>query len=595
MISIEQKVRQSTTRGNGTAVTDVSAILRRGLDHAERIVRNAVNWQDQNGRIIDPYEQKETNTVTARFLGALGLQIQHGRCLDLIPSCAAALTPALEDLFHKRARDWGEFIVKEAFMAYIALKGKVPRAQYDQWTHLLADYDPETTYGHTWTNTPDPAAMHNYVTFGIAGEALKKKFGLADHTAFMDKYIAQQLDRCDENGMYNDPHSPLVYDVTPRMNLSIAMWAGYDGTQHENLSETLKRGGLSQLLYQSSTGEFPFGGRSNQQNFVEVSFAIVCLFEARRWAGMGDMLMAGAFMRAAGLALRAIEKYLRHSPIYFNKNLFPPETQHGRQRSYGFYGAYSLLIASQIGFASLMADETIASMACPAERGGYVFIPTASFHKIFANCGGTHLEIDTNADFKYDATGLGRVHFRGCPAELCLSSPITATPGYLTCVPPAPENIVIGPGRQGHWLAGWNGEQLRTTVRVTAATPERVAFSVEYEHAGDVICESYELLPGALNLQIDQQTDLPLEFRMPLLKTDGAEIAETTALAHGFEVVYRGCVCKIECLTPDTNIRLEEFEAPNRNGIYNVARFSTAGRRLQFHISARQLRPVQQA
>ena len=42
------------------------------LELAERIVRAAVSWQDAStGRILDPYEHKETPTVTARFIGAL--------------------------------------------------------------------------------------------------------------------------------------------------------------------------------------------------------------------------------------------------------------------------------------------------------------------------------------------------------------------------------------------------------------------------------------------------------------------------------------------------------------------------------------------
>lgn len=88
----------------------------------------AVNWQDAvSSRIIDPYEKKETNTVTARYVGALGLLIMRGRCQDLKESCAKALTPALEDLFYNKTY-WGKFITKEASMAYLALKDKVQPA-----------------------------------------------------------------------------------------------------------------------------------------------------------------------------------------------------------------------------------------------------------------------------------------------------------------------------------------------------------------------------------------------------------------------------------------------------------------------------------
>ncbi len=585
MTSVEQKVRRVLKQSPAVVARADDSIYQRCLGHAERIVRNAVRWQDGSGRIIDPYEKKETNTATARFLGALGLQLLHGRCADLIEPCAAALTPALEDLYYRRARYWGEFIVKEALMAFIALKGKVPRSQSDQWTHLLADYDPETTYSRTLTNTPKPEALHNFVTFGIAGEALKQKYGLADNTAFMDKYIAQQLTRCDENGMYNDPHAPLVYDVTPRMNLSIAMWAGYHGAQYEKLSETLKRGGLSQLLYQSSIGEFPFGGRSSQQNFTEISFAIVCLYEARRWADTGDKAMAGAFMRAAALAMQAIEKYLLASPVFFNKNMFPPETQHGRQRSYGFYGVYSLLIASQIGFACRMADDTIPETTCPAECGGYVFQPATTFHKVFAACGGVHLEIDTNADFKYDATGLGRLHFAGCPAELCLSVPITATPDYLTCVPAAPDNIAIGPGWDGCWLAALAGETLRARCEILEQNAGRIRFNVDYEYESCAISELYEITAAGMELTVVQKNGYPLNLRVPLLASNGRDTSTITVLRDGFEVLFKGFVYGVRCLNDRVTARMETFDAPNRNGIYKVGRLTVADASLRCRFS----------
>lgn len=572
--NVEGKVRLSIKGGSfmeGKAVPAASTLY---LDLAENIVRQAVGWQNEDGRIIDPYEGKETNTATARYVGALGLLIQQGRCLDLSESCAKALTPALEDLFYGKTSGWGEFIAKEACMAYMALKDRAAPDVVAHWRHLLGDYDPETTYSATFKN--HPGALDNFCTFAIAGEAMKKKLGLADNEAFMDRYVEQQLTRFDKNGMYNDPHSPMTYDMVARMNLCLALWAGYRGRHFEKLDETLMRGALSQLLCQSPTGECPFGGRSNQQNFNEATFALICEFEAVRWAGQGDSRMAGAFKRAASLAISSIEKYLRETPIYFTKNAFPPETQHGRQKGYGFYGAYSLLIASQLGFASLIADGKIKEDACPAECGGYVFITEDSFHKVFANCAGTHVEIDLNADFMYDATGLGRVHFINCPAELVLSAPITANPSYLTSTPPSPENISIGPGWDGTWLATLNGDKLRSDCKVLDASHSRIRFSVNYNYASAGVSEEYDISRDEMKVSAMRHDGRALDFRMPLLKTNGRDNAQIKLRDDGFEALFKDFAYQATSQSPNVKIEMGGVDAPNRNGIYRTALFKNA-------------------
>lgn len=578
MTYAEEKVRQSLAvagSGNRKAVPPASS---RYLDLAEVIAREAVKWQNDDGRIIDPYVNQETNTVTARFVGALGLLIQQGRCLDLAGSCAMALSPALEDLFHKKT-NWGEFIVKEACMAYASLYDKVPPALRGEWRHLLADYDPELAYARTFTN--HPSDLQNYCTFAIAGEAFKKKLGLADNTDFMDRYAEQQLTCFDENGMYIDPASPTTYDAVSRMNLSLAMWAGYDGKYMDSLDKTLENGALSQLLYQSSTGECPFGGRSNQQNFNEVTFSLVCEYEARRWKRKGDLSIAGAFKRAAALAIDSIEKYLRETPVLFTKNMFPSETQHGREKGYGFYGAYSLLIASQLGFASLLADESILEGNCPAECGGYIFETGKEFHKIFAASRGTHIEIDTNADFHYDSTGLGRIHFAGFPSALALSIPMTPEPSYLLSVPAAPENIAVGPGADGKWLASLNGKNLSSKCEILKEEKDCIEFVMNYSTTSGPVSEHYIISEKTLDISAKWQNTDKISFRVPLLETDGRSISDIRNSSDGFEVSFQDCIYKVKCLTPDTEVKLEDFEAPNRNGIYKVGRFSSSGNEIR--------------
>ena len=296
--------------------------------------------------------------------------------------------------------------------------------------------------------------------------------------------------------------------------------------------------------------------------------------------------MAGAFKRAAAIAINSIEKYLAASPIYFTKNLFPPETQHGRQKGYGFYGAYSLLIASQLGFAALVADSNLKELKCPAECGGYIFISEGRFHKTFANCGGIQIEIDSNADFNYDSTGLGRMHFANCPVELILSTPITATPGYLTTIPPSSENIAIGPSWDRLWLAGLNGDRLHATCKVLEETGNKVRLEMHYDYGSSNVSELYDISSEGVEIAVTQHQNQPLEFRIPLLKTNGKDTSEIKICDHGFGLSFQGFIYQVSCLTPDVKVAMESFEAPNQNGIYSIGRFSVTSNHMLIHFSA---------
>lgn len=544
------------------------------LEPAERIVRHGATWMNEEGRIIDPYEKKETNTATARFVGALGLLLTAGRCEELEELCAKALTPALEDLYYNRT-DWGEFIVKEAIQAYAYLKDRSPRQQVKRWARMLSEYDPVKWY----KSTRDGILDHNYVTFVVAGEMMKRKLGLADNIDFIEACIEKQLRLFDEHGMYHDPGCPLTYDITARMNLSLAMWAGYEGKHRNELADVLHRGAMAQLQYQSPTGECPFGGRSSQQNFNEITFAILCEYQAIQEHARGDVELAGQLKRAAVLAFTSIEKYVRETPVFFNKNKFPPDTQHGRQKGYGFYGAYSLLIASQLGFARLLADDTLVPKPCPAETGGVLFVTDKGFNKVFATTKDYHVEIDRNPpNPEYDATGLGRLHAIGFPTDLALSMPINAVVSYLTVTPPAPENVVIGPGCDRVFLASLQGESLQSTVNIEKQSKTEIRFTITYSRSDELfVTERYAVSPAGVRIQAHGPGASEMNFRVPLLKTNGRDETVITRGDDGFTVMLKLFEYSARCLNPAAGIVFEDFEAPNRNGIYRIGRMNVPG------------------
>ena len=571
------------------------------LDLSEPILRQALPWQDADGRIIDPYEPGDgtgfPSFTAARFVGALGFLIDAARCTDLVDVCALSLDATCSDLFHAdeipiRGAD---FYPKELMRGYLALRDEVDPARVSRWSRHLGGYDPERNYSQVLSKH-GPEELHNFVTFALAGEVCKKKYGIADNTGFIERHLEAQRRWFTELGMYRDPNDPMTYDYTSRMNLSLALYWGYDGAHFAFIDEMLRRAGLVTLRFVSASGEAPYGGRSNQFQFNEATLAVVCEYEAGRYKALGDLDLAGAFKRTARLAVLSIRRWLELSPLRFVKNGFPPDSQHGRQSSYGLYGAYSLLIASQLGFAHLVADDSIEEGPAPSEIGGHLLHLPEAFHKIFATCGGYHVELDTRGDHHYDSTGLGRVHRVGAPTELALSTPMVSDPSYLVSVDPAPRGVAIGPGwripgEQICWLADLSDE-----IEATRVDPRRedsltgVVFRVEYR-GGLPGCESVaeEYLIDWGGVIITDTVSGAIDgilVQIPLLETDGLRSAELRVTRTGFVVGYRGFRYSARCLAPSgVKVSVEPFAAPNRNGVYRVGCFESAGNSITYHLS----------
>lgn len=576
------------SQGGRTGTRDLYVSL------SERIVRGSIAWQDPAGRIIDPFVGRETPTATPRFVGALAGLMLQGRCLDLADHGRRALTVAAEDLFaaDETALPGAEFYTKELVLGYLALAKMSDGALVDRWRRWLGTFDPGRNYQEVIGKRPADE-LFNFCTFGLAGEGLKRMCGLAANDDFIERHLATQIARFTAAGQYRDPHCPMVYDAVGRMNLSLLLHAGYRGPLFAEVDELLRRGALTMLSCLSPTGEAPFGGRSNQQNFNEATVALICEFEANRYRQRGDLAQAGVFKRAAGRATQSVRRWLELDPVRFTKNEFPPESQHGRQRTYGFFAAYSLLIASQFGFAGWLADSTLAEAPDDAGARGRVSPLSDDFHKVFATHGAYYVEIDTRADFHYDATGLGRLHKAGVPTETALSTPIVADPDFLLSVPAAPRNVAIGPGwvRDGRliWLANLSAEIQSVDVEVIEESETQTAFRLVYHLAanGGSVSETYRLSRDGLEIEcaVSEPTEAVC-FQVPLIRTDGRHRSRLEMAGCGFQVFYQGHAYFVQSLDPSqVETRLEEFAAPNRNGVYDVGVFTLRGNCLRCRLS----------
>ena len=570
------------------------------LNLAERIVRHSLDWQDEHGAIISPVVGRETSTTTARFVGAVGVCIWGGRCDDLIETCALSMDYCCEIMAGERppGGPFGgpEFYTKELMFAYFALAGKVDEDRRRRWGKQLGSFDP-------WARYPSWRSWHdsNFPIYAVCGEQLKTFAGLADSRDAIDAVLDNQFKLINPWGMYRDPHDPFTYDLTDRQQLGMLPHFGYQGRHSGWIDEATRRGALTQLLYTSVTGQMPYGGRSNQYHIMEAMAATVCELEARRYKDTQPEY-AAAFKRAGRLAANSLRSWiLDHERPFITKNRFDAEQRHGDAGYDGSpYACYALLIASILGTAYQLADESIPEGPAPTDRGGYVFQLWPSFHRTFATCGPYHLEIDNRGQAGHDATGLGRFHKRGIRPKTALSMSIPANSAVQMSIESAPDYAAIGP------VVKWGLKQARLAgmadsiycqgifaadLTVITETPERVAFSLRY--SGDLIgaqaiIETYELTPDGLTIIPSVEAGELCEFVVPLLVTCGMVASLIERLDNGFRVTYEGAVYEV---TVDDaaglDVVLGQKDLPNINGIYRLGKFvgDVAGRRFRLTLS----------
>jgi hypothetical protein len=537
------------------------------LDIAERIIRTAIPWQDETGTVIDPYKGEETNSCTARFVGTLGQLIAAGRCHDLIDACIAGYEACLLRLDEVKTSP--EFWTKELMYAHRALKGKVPDARIDRWNAVWETHDPRSCYRCMAENL-----TVNSVVFALAGEYFKHRNGLIPDIAIVDELMSSQRNLFTPHGMYRDPKDPITYDLVVRQQLDLIRSYGYQGTHLPWLEETSRRGALTALLYQSSVGQAPFGGRSNQFLFVEAHFACMCESHARFYAAAGDHLMAGIFKRAGRRAVSLTLPWIMNfEPYHHTKQGFSPSLQHGVD-SGGFYSIYGILMGSLCGTAYHLADEEIEERLIPSELGGYTFGLWPDFHKVFATGSGYHLEIDTCADLKKDATGLGRFHRLGVRPEAALSGGIAAEADYTFAFDKPVHNLAIGPAwtyesGDEHRLA--DHDQIEdVTLDIQEESVDRLNFSITYNlPTSEIIEEHYELTSDGLRYTVDiSPKPVKTCILIPIISTDG-DASSTEKLSNSLmEVTYRDAIYRIQ-FTDDIRYRPDP-PAANRNAFYKT-------------------------
>lgn len=547
----------------------------RYLDVAERIVRALADYQDETGAIVDPYHRDEHRLIHAqtRFVGALGRLIAAGRRLDLIEACVKGYEGYLMRLHEVEHAP--EFWVKELMYAHGALRDKIPLERLGRWKEVWCTHVPRSQYKAACGGL----RYHNLVVFVLTSEFFKIEQGLGGDQELIEEAIRYLSQDFTAYGMYRDPDDPMTYDLVVKQQLDLVRACGYAGEHRAWITEICRRGALTSLLCQSVTGQMPFGGRSNQFHFVEAHFACLCESQARFYKDMGDSIMAGVFKRAGRRAFQITLPWIMDmEPLRQIKQGFHPRLEHGLD-SGGYYTVYGALAASLCGTAYHLADEEIEERITPAELGGFVFDLWPGFHKVFATCEGYHVEVDTRADHRKDATGLGRLHRIGVWPETALSGSISSDANYTFGVERAHRNLAFGPAwkdaeGQEHCLADLESEIEDVRLTIRKETPEEVCFEMAYR--GDLggcstIIEAYSLTSKGLAYSIDLHPEPSASYILvPVIISDGQIEASILEAPCGMDVMYRGAVYGIRLRAGKMGAFTEDPPAPNRNALYRT-------------------------
>lgn len=543
----------------------------RYLDLMEKAL-SAYSEEHIDRYFFDVREKGLTEHGFPRLTANIGILIAHGRRRELFPLFVDMMEFCCTQIPGRHAAN--DFSVKEIALALLALEN-CPLLEKDRlngWKTALSALDPWKDYDCI---APAPnVRVGNWAAYGAASEFMREKLGICDAAAFLARQIPSQLLSVDENGMYRDPHEPMLYDFATRSQFAVLLHFGYDGPWRDKLDDCLRRAGEMTLKMQSVTGEIPYGGRSNQFLFNEAYLAAVCEFEAARYAKEGNLSLAGQFRDAAALALDSLFDWMeRLEGKRHIKNRFSMESAYGCE-GYGYFDKYMISLASFIYLAYLFAADAIPGQPCPARIGGFTARTSEYFHKFFANCGGYFLEYDLNADPHYDASGLGRVHREGAPSAICLSLPCPSHPKYTVDID-RPFSLSLCPGirQNGEWIFsadktvvheadGFFADDSSVSAAITCRFPENICVKTRYT-------------VNTEGVQIEISGEGELAYMLPAFVFDGETRTEIHTDSHSLSVFYNGWICRY---TTNGTISDSGRLAANRNGHYRM--FTACGKNI---------------
>lgn len=561
---------------------------------AEHVIDVALNeWWDGTGHILDPYETADRwrGGTAARFACPAAILARYRGRHDLIaPACLALdqLTATIAEATAARSTPFIpgvlDLTAKEIMLGRDHLAPLVPAERVRAWDQALGTLDPEVAYTAARKRQRD-ARPNNYEAYASVGEWLRHRAGLADTRAWIERVTDWNLEWTTAHGLYRDPDDPATYDLSVRQNWSELLYHGYDGPAAERLDELLRRGGITMLLMVSPLGWAPFGGRSNLFVHNEAMIACVAACEAQRWRKLDRPEVAGAFQQVGRRAAAVAQAYYRLSPLRNLKNRFPPSSKHGRDTRYGEYAVYSLLGASLFARAATMTDDDIPLARTPVGTHGTLLHLFPEFHRTFASCGDTQIQIDTRAQMAHDATGVGRMHRVGVPPALGMSCSIAPEASYIVSRGATGRALAMGPAWRtgsGDWqsLAQLSGEIANVRCEVHRMDDEAVEWSLVHQLQDQQVRsvrQRYCLAPGSLRIEVE--LDGPIQaaaMEIPCLCYDGEQEAAIQVGSNSVVVRFQGASLDVRG-DHVQQVVLSSQEHASRQAVYRAARLECGG------------------
>lgn len=501
-----------------------------------------------------------------RLTANMGVLISHGRRRELLSLFKEMMELCCDMLLRVGVKAANEFSVREIVCCIKALEssGAVEKELLLSWKKKISLIKAPECYDVVVESEND--IITNWAIFGAVSEFSRLSFGMGGDLDFVERQLSCQFQWIDENSMYCDypktrEHQPIVYDIVSRGLFAILLSFGYDGVYRDRLDRILESSAPYTLMMQSPNGEIAFGGRSNQFLHNEPWLMVLFEYEARRYLKRGDIKRAGEYKAAVERALRVTGDWLAKEPIRHIKNRFPTETKYGCEK-YAYFDKYMITTASFLYAAFLVCDDSLPS-AYREDLAPTAFATSDRFHKVFLKSGGYMAELDLNADKRYDACGLGRVHRQDAPSALCLSCPCPAEPVYTVDIP-EPKAFSLSSaamGDKGEWILGFDKPLELKELK----TDSDSAFA-SFDHSlseGLSIFEGYRVNREGVTIKIRGKGKIG--YTLPALSFDGERESEISADESTLSVIYCGRTVRY---TTDGSISELGGLCANRNGHY---------------------------
>ncbi len=498
-----------------------------------------------------------------RLTANIGILISKGRSLNMLPGFIEMMTLCCDQMPDKKGVA-NDFSVKEICFALMELEKTelIDKSLIEEWKGKIRALNSFESYDCI---AVDPSKHYaNWAAFAGASEFLRMHYLGVDTTDFVEMELASQVISFNENGLYKEPHHPILYDFVGRLELSVPLFFGYDGKYAAIIDENLKKAGETSLKYQSVNGELAYGGRSAAFLYNESVMSAVYEFEATRYHKLGEREKAGEFKAAALYAARSLMSQLEVYPGHI-KNHYDPNAKIACE-DYAYFLKYMITVASYAYNAYLYADDDIMPTICPAERGGYIMETDADFHKIIANSGDYYLQFETNADFHYDANGLGRIHKKGVPSELCISTSFVTDPTYTPELPNKFDASLCCYVEDSEGF--FTGAQEGVKYKKVSEKIENgyLQFTLECALTNGAIAEQrYEITEHGIDITLRSSENAG--FILPVFLFDGKDYTITDINEDKVTVSYKGHTCRYIF---DGELQKTGEVMSNRNGRYEI-------------------------